>query len=145
MRGACAGAGDDGEDDIFRFRQDGGGVLHDERGLRAGDVAASERWERRDGDCGVGMAARVDDSGRGATGAAEFNFGMRADVGILEHVLRAAVTACCLHGLKVALWRRRGLSMRNGVAEMVMGGWPGLDVAWEGSVVMLELTIPNIV
>jgi hypothetical protein len=35
--------------------------------------------------------------------------------------------------------------MRNGVAEMVMGGWPGLDVAWEGSVVMLELTIPNIV
>jgi hypothetical protein len=45
VRGACAGAGDDGEDYVFRLRENGGGVLHDQRGLRAGGVAASERWE----------------------------------------------------------------------------------------------------
>src|SRR3984957_7550377 len=135
VRRACAGAGDDGEDYFFRFRQDGGGVLHDQRGLGAGGVAAGEGWERRDGDCCVGMAARVDDSGRGATGAAELYFGMRADVGILEHMVRATVTACCLHGLKVALRRRGGLPMRNGVAEMVMAA--GSDCQSHGRTVWL--------
>ena len=91
------------------------------------------------------MATRVDDGGRGTTGAAKFYFGMRADVGILEHMVRATATACCLHGSKVALWRRAGLPMRNGIAEMVMSGGAGLRVAWEGRLVMLELTIPNIV
>jgi hypothetical protein len=47
---------------------------------------------------------------------------MHANVGILEHVLRATATACGLHGdLKVALWRRTGWKMRNGGVEMVMG------------------------
>ena len=52
------------------------------------------------------MEVRVDDGSRPATGTAELYFGMRADVGILEHVVRAAVTACCLHEVKVA--SRRG-------------------------------------
>ena len=116
------GPDDDGEDDVFRLRKHGGVVLHDERGLRAGAAATSEGWKRRDNDGGVGVAARVDDGGRGATRAAELYFGMRAEVGILEHVLRATATACGLHGdSKVALARRAGLMMRNGGVEMVIG------------------------
>ena len=105
--GARAGTGDDGEDYVFRAGENGGGVLHDQGGLRSGAVSAGERGERRNSDSGVGMAVRVHDSRRVATRAAEFYFGMRAEVGILEHVLRAAVTACCLHGLKVAPRRRQ--------------------------------------
>jgi hypothetical protein len=48
---------------------------------------------------------------------------VRADVGIFEHVLRAAGTAGCLHGdSKVAPRRRAGLAMNNGGAEMVIAG-----------------------
>jgi hypothetical protein len=46
---------------------------------------------------------------------------MRAEVGILEHVLRAAVTACCLHGLKVAPRRRGWLAIGKWGVEMVIG------------------------
>jgi hypothetical protein len=96
--------------------------LQNQRGLRAGAIAAGEGWERRDDDGGVGIAANVDDSGRGTSRAAELYFRMHADVGILEHVLRATATACGLHGdLKVALWRGAGWMMRNGDVEMVMG------------------------
>ena len=56
----------------------------------------------------VGIFARVDDGRRGAARAAEFYFGVRADVGVFEHVLRAAVTAGCLHGDSKVAPRRRG-------------------------------------
>src|ERR1700743_134654 len=45
VRGACAAAGDDREDDVFGLRQDRGGVLHDQRRLRAGATATGEGWE----------------------------------------------------------------------------------------------------
>jgi len=96
--------------------------LQNQRGLRAGAIAAGEGRERRDDDGGVGIATDVDDCGRGTSRAAELYFGMHADVGILEHVLRATATACSLHGdLKVAPWRGTGWRMRNGGVEMVMG------------------------
>ena len=69
------------------------------------------------------MFARIDNGSGGAARAAEFDFGVRADVGVFEDVLCAAVTARCLHGdSKVALHRRAGLVMSNGGAEMVIAG-----------------------
>jgi hypothetical protein len=48
---------------------------------------------------------------------------MSAEVGVLEHVLGAAVTACCLHGgLKVALAGAVRLAKSNGGVEMVIVG-----------------------
>jgi hypothetical protein len=122
MGGSCAGAGDDRENHVFRLGQNSGRILHHEGGLRTPAVATSERWERRDGYRGIGIFARIDDGRCGTSRAAEFYFGVRADVGVFEDVLRTAVTACCLHGdLKVALRWRAGLPMINGGAEMVMG------------------------
>jgi hypothetical protein len=90
--------------------------------LRAPAVAAREGWKRGDDDGGVGMFAGVNDSGRGAARAAEFYFGVRADIDVFEHVLRAAVTTGCLHGdLKLAPRQRAGLAMSNGGAELVIG------------------------
>lgn len=96
-------------------------ILQNQRGLRAGGVATSEGRERGDNDGGIGVAARVDDGGRGATRAAKLYFWMCPEVGILEHVLRATATACSLHGdLKVALESDAGLMMCNGGVEMVI-------------------------
>ena len=44
MSSASAGTGNDREDDIFGLRQDGRWILHYKRRLRAGGVAAGERW-----------------------------------------------------------------------------------------------------
>jgi hypothetical protein len=124
VSGACARAGNDGEDYGFRSREMRGEILEDQGGLRAGAVAACEGGQRRDHYGGVRMAARVDDGGRGAPGAAELYFGMRADVRILEHVWRAAVTACCLHGSKVAWAEGSGWQEATGLLRWLSwGGW----------------------
>jgi hypothetical protein len=121
VRGTYAGPGDDCEDNGFCSRQDGSGVRYNERRLCTSAVATGEGRERRDGDGGIGMFASVNDGGRGAAGAAKFYFGVCADVGVFEDVLRAAVTACRLHGMKIARAVVRDWRDVKWVAEKVIG------------------------
>ena len=109
VRGAFARAGDDCEDDAFVVGKLGGVVVVMDQGTGAGSVGAREGWQRRN-DAGGFRAASVFDDGRAAAlGAAELHFGVGTDIGILQHVFRAAVSASCLHGTKVtaesAWWR----------------------------------------
>jgi hypothetical protein len=119
--GAGTGAGDDREDDIFGEGKLSAEVLLEEGRRGAASVTAGERRERRNGDGGVGMTASVHNSSHGALGAVKFYFGVRAHIGVFQHVLRAAVATSYLHERKISWWRGATWSGARRFAEMVMG------------------------
>ena len=106
VRGAFAGAGDDGEDDGLWSREAWRCRLVMIKRVLTPEALARANEGSGEMTHGGFRAAGVFDDGRAAApGAAELHFGVRADIGVLQHVFRAAVGASCLHGTKVAALR----------------------------------------